>query len=324
MPINVVLLAVISGIIGLVLTGFTSWHLWLCARGMTTIECLEKTRYLRGVRSRVERQRAKARHTPYSESGPHGVQERLQRVGEVVLEFHANAVPGATRLEEGDERSRPAVTQPSSNPAPRSPYRQSTSENMTPAQSSLTRTHASHEADRERSRYEDYLAEQESSKLPNAFDLGWRRNLLHLFGPKWYLWGLPVTNTTGDGWRWEVSPKWTKAVEEQADRRQRDRSGQGKFGTGLRGGSGRNGGTDPESGYPHSPTARPSSQGGMSMHTLKRPGRAFAKAKQRRDLDYGESGEVDSFEVSSSDSGSSSESGPRLGNRNNDGWRDWD
>lgn len=326
MPINVVLLAVISGIIGLVLTGFTSWHLYLCARGMTTIECLEKTRYLRGVRSRVERQRIEALHHPYNPSEPHGVQERLQRAGEAVLEFHANAVPGATRLEEGEERPSPTITQPKPIPAQSSSYRQSGSETMTPAQSSLARTYASHEADRERERYEEYLADQESAKLPNAFDLGWRRNLLHLFGTKWYLWGLPLTNTTGDGWRWEVSPKWTRAVEEQTERRERDGgSRQAPFDGGLRGGAGHDGANDLENGSSHSPAPRPSSQGAMSMQTLKRPGRALAKAKQRRDFDYGHGGEVDSFEVSSSDDGrSSTESLPRSDSRHHDAWRDWE
>merc|ERR1712230_198551 len=46
MPINYVMLAVISGIIGLVLAGFTGWHIILASRGQTTIECLETTRYL--------------------------------------------------------------------------------------------------------------------------------------------------------------------------------------------------------------------------------------------------------------------------------------
>ncbi|ERF68683.1 hypothetical protein EPUS_05744 [Endocarpon pusillum Z07020] len=324
MPINVVLLAVISGIIGLVLTGFTAWHLYLCVRGMTTIECLEKTRYLRGVRSRIERQRIEALHHPYDASEPHGVQERLQRAGEMVLEFHANAVPGATRLEEGEERLSPTTIQPGPVPAHKSPYHQSGSDNMTPAQSSLARTYALQEADRERSRYEDYLADQESSKLPNAFDLGWRRNLLHLFGAKWYLWALPITNTTGDGWKWEVSQQWIDAVEEQAERRERDGTGQALFGSGLRGGDGYAGANDLENGYPHSQSGRPSSQGAMSMQTLKRPGRTLAKAKQRRDLDHGDGGEVDSFEVSSSDARSSSDSGPRSGSRYNDRWRDWD
>jgi hypothetical protein len=44
-PVNWVLLAVISGIIGLVLSGFTAWHLILTSNNMTTIESLEKVRY---------------------------------------------------------------------------------------------------------------------------------------------------------------------------------------------------------------------------------------------------------------------------------------
>lgn len=44
-PVNWVLLCVIAGIIGLVLGGFTTWHLMLVGAGMTTIESLEKARY---------------------------------------------------------------------------------------------------------------------------------------------------------------------------------------------------------------------------------------------------------------------------------------
>jgi hypothetical protein len=44
MPVNYVLLAVLSGILGIVITGFTGWHLWLTLRGQTTIESLESTR----------------------------------------------------------------------------------------------------------------------------------------------------------------------------------------------------------------------------------------------------------------------------------------
>ncbi|CCX10010.1 DHHC palmitoyltransferase-domain-containing protein [Pyronema domesticum] len=44
-PVNWVLLAVISGIVGLVLSGFTIWHLVLTGSNMTTIESLEKVRY---------------------------------------------------------------------------------------------------------------------------------------------------------------------------------------------------------------------------------------------------------------------------------------
>lgn len=44
-PVNWVLLAVVAGILGLVLSGFTIWHLSLVGSGMTTIESLEKVRY---------------------------------------------------------------------------------------------------------------------------------------------------------------------------------------------------------------------------------------------------------------------------------------
>jgi hypothetical protein len=46
MPVNYILLSVLSGIIGLVISGFTAWHVYLTASGSTTIESMEKTRYL--------------------------------------------------------------------------------------------------------------------------------------------------------------------------------------------------------------------------------------------------------------------------------------
>lgn len=51
-PVNWVLLAVIAGIIGLVLSGFTIWHLTLVGSGTTTIESLEKVRYTTPTLSR--------------------------------------------------------------------------------------------------------------------------------------------------------------------------------------------------------------------------------------------------------------------------------
>lgn len=78
------------------------------------------------------------------------------------------------------------------------------------------------ERQRSRKRYEEYLDEEDSSKLPNAFDLGWRRNLIHLFGPTPWLWFFPVPNTIGDGWAWEASPKWVDA----RDRLRREREEQ--------------------------------------------------------------------------------------------------
>ncbi|KAK6581611.1 hypothetical protein PZA11_006302 [Diplocarpon coronariae] len=155
MPMNYVMLAVISGIIGLVLAGFTGWHILLASRGQTTIECLETTRYLSPLR--VQQHMSQSNYEQ-RESG---------------------------RSEEGQRHE----------------------------------SYDALERFRARERYEAYLDEQDSTKLPSAFDLGRRRNLAHLFGPSRLLWFLPICNTTGDGWTWEASPKWLEARERIARER---------------------------------------------------------------------------------------------------------
>ena len=208
MPINYVLLCVISGIIGLVLTGFTIWHLSLAYRGQTTIECLEKTRYLSPLRKTMRRQQF-------------GKANGSQSYGQQLAEIHANAVPGVTGPEEGEEM----ISNEDFEGYPRSN-----------AQRSLQRDYGKMERSRERERYEDYLDEQDSEKLPSAFDLGWRRNLRHLFGPRPVFWWLPICNTSGDGWHWEPNPKWVEAREEIRKEREaqweesevRGRNGNGK------------------------------------------------------------------------------------------------
>lgn len=315
-PVNVILLSVIAGIIGLVLTGFTSWHLYLCARGQTTIERLEKTRYLSGVRSRVERNRQGQQH--HHATTAEGVAATLQRAGEQILEFHANAVPGASRFEEGEEHASPvpSVRTGEAAPLPRHPP----DDTDTPAQRALRRTYASVEEQRERDRYEEYLDDKESEKLPNAFDLGWRRNLSHVFGPKPFLWFLPVCNTTGDGWRWEVSPEWVLASEEAA-RRKAERIAQQPPSDGVR----IRGVGGPGSGlYDHNVHADEDSRYAMSMQTLRghgHPPARFGRARQRRDFDAAEDGaEVDSFEVSSDE-----DTDQAWEDRNQSRtWRSWD
>ena len=194
MPINYVLLCVISGIIGLVLTGFTIWHLSLAYRGQTTIECLEKTRYLSPLRKTMRRQQ-------FGKSNGSGGQSYQQQLAEI----HANALPGVTRPEEGEEM----LLNDDIEAGPGSK-----------AQRSLRRDYGEMERSRERERYENYLDEQDSDRLPSAFDLGWRRNLQHLFGDKPSLWWLPICNTSGDGWHWEPNPQWVEARE--AIRRERE------------------------------------------------------------------------------------------------------
>ncbi|KAI9687751.1 MAG: palmitoyltransferase for Vac8p [Bathelium mastoideum] len=185
MPINFILLAVLSGIIGLVLTGFTLWHVYLAATGQTTIESLEKTRYLSPIRKSLQNHINGARNYVNGVPSP--------SYGQQLAEIHANALPGITRPEEGDATS--------------------------PATASLRNNYNELQLARERDRYQDYLDEQASEKLPNAFDLGWRRNLMHVFGERRLLWLLPLCNTTGDGWTWEASKKWLLARERIAKER---------------------------------------------------------------------------------------------------------
>ncbi|KIW86492.1 hypothetical protein Z517_01890 [Fonsecaea pedrosoi CBS 271.37] len=229
-PINIILLSVIAGIIGLVLSAFTGWHIHLCIKGQTTIERLEKTRYLSGVRTLVERNRQE-HQLNHSRRSSEGVAGRLQRAGEQFLEWNANAVPGASRYEEGEEHTSPVPSVRNTTQRD-APYPQGSDQSAnhrpqqpdvfddTPAVRALRNTYSHMEAARERERYSQYLDDQESEKMPNAFDLGWRQNLNHLFGPNRFLWAFPICNTTGDGWRWEVSPRWVAAQEEAARKKE--------------------------------------------------------------------------------------------------------
>ncbi|OAQ64983.1 palmitoyltransferase PFA3 [Pochonia chlamydosporia 170] len=187
LPVNFIVLSILSGIIGIVVGVFTGWHVMLAAKGQTTIECLEKTRYLSPLK-----QPYRAAHNPAN---------RLPQAAQQFVDFHTNALPGITRPEEGEERR------------PSNDYNG-------PREVQLS--YHEHERLQSRRRYEEYLDEQDSTKLPSAFDLGWKRNLRHLLGPNAYLWALPICNTTGDGWSWEPSPKWLEA----RDRIKREREEQ--------------------------------------------------------------------------------------------------
>ncbi|RHZ63039.1 DHHC family palmitoyltransferase [Aspergillus thermomutatus] len=223
LPVNVVLLAILGGIIGLVLTGFTAWHISLAVRGMTTIECLEKTRYVSPLRKALDRHRYQHILGNHGDGdgdspAPDSFGHRLQDYGQQILEAHANAIPGVTRAEEGEERLSPAPGQPTGHGV--------SDDQLTPAQQALTRSFAELERQREHDRYQDYLNEEDNGKLPHAFDLGWRKNLLHLFGNRPLLWPIPVCTTTGDGWRWEPSRKFLEAQEGLRLKREQDMANQ--------------------------------------------------------------------------------------------------
>lgn len=214
MIVNTILLAVLGGIIGLVLSGFTGWHIYLAISGQTTIESLEKTRYLSPLKKSMEAQLQRGKH--YVGQGNVNDEEHASYADQL-KEIHANALPGVTRPEEGEERE-----STSSSPLPSSAFN-------SPARDSLRHNYANMEEQRERDRYTAYLDEQDSEKMPHAFDRGWRTNLAHVFGNNPWLWALPVCNTSGDGWRWDVSEKWTAARDELARERLRSRPSHAQY-----------------------------------------------------------------------------------------------
>ncbi|KAF2005728.1 palmitoyltransferas-like protein PFA3 [Amniculicola lignicola CBS 123094] len=216
MPVNYVLLAVLSGIIGLVITGFTAWHLWLTTRGQTTIESLEKTRYLSPLRNQMNHNLHDRNYLEAQASNRLSISDQLR-------EIHGNILPGVTRPEEGESSP--------SRPASRSstPHHTSASNDYSHPNSQSYEQRA---RQREVDRYSLYLDERDNELLPNAFDLGPKRNILHVFGPVPYLWLFPVSNTTGDGWSWEAGPRWlavrdniqrNREMEERAQK-QRERA----------------------------------------------------------------------------------------------------
>lgn len=196
LPVNFVVLSIFSGIIGIVVGVFTGWHVMLASKGQTTIECLEKTRYLSPLKHTYD-----AAHNPAN---------RLPHAAQKFVDFHTNALPGITRPEEGEERRSSQDYHEA----------QRTYDGSRPVQ----QTFEERERQQSRLRYEEYLDEQDSTKLPNAFDLGWKNNLLHLLGHNPWLWALPICNTTGDGWSWEASPRWLEVRERIRREREEQRA----------------------------------------------------------------------------------------------------
>lgn len=213
MPVQYIVLCVVSGIIALVMGAFTAWHIMLAARGQTTIECLEKTRYLSPLRRGMQNA-YQAQHT-------NGQGVPLPKYGQQLLDMHQNIIPGVSRPEEGEELRTLSPNQ--------------RNEESTTLIGGMPRhmTYDEMERHRAKKRYDEYLDEQDSGKLPNAFDLGWRRNLLHLFGPNRWLWPFPICNTTGDGWNWEPSPKWIEARERVTRERDAQRARERAAGWGV-------------------------------------------------------------------------------------------
>ncbi|KAF3908678.1 hypothetical protein AA313_de0207186 [Arthrobotrys entomopaga] len=156
LPINWVMLAVISGVVGIVVSGFSAYHFYLVFKGETTIESMEKTRYLSPLRKRT-------------------------------VPWGANLLGGSGNGSNGNGVMGPQALEM-----------------------------------RERDRYNEFLIEVTSSQMPNAFDLGWKKNFVQVFGTSALLWFVPVRNSIGDGWTWETSQRWKDAQREMQDRRKRE------------------------------------------------------------------------------------------------------
>ena len=134
-----------------------------------------------------------------------------------------------------------------------------------------------------------------------------------------WFWVLPVTNTTGDGWRWEVSADWVrrKGEVERGKGRRGESEERGYDGVGYGYGDGREGSEEyaqRAQGYDGSYDAGEDARYGrsaVSMQNLHRGGGGVGRGRgegrqwggrYRKDVDRsGDAGEEEMFEVSSDD-----------------------
>ncbi|CAK7224077.1 palmitoyltransferase for Vac8p [Sporothrix curviconia] len=233
MPVQYIMLTVVGGIIGLAVGLFTAWHIVLASRGQTTIECMEKTRYsssLRGsmpftaaatvagaIGDGISTLSANAQAAAAERGVPLPQYGRQMGHGRDEEQGLFAGVQGAHDDDDDDDDNYNDTTY--SNSAGSAGGRRGPE-----AQMGRRLTYDELERYRAQKRHEAYLDEQDSAKMPHAFDLGTRRNLRHMFGPTPWLWPLPIGTTTGDGWSWEPSPKWIAARERMQQERDAQRA----------------------------------------------------------------------------------------------------
>ncbi|EPE04248.1 palmitoyltransferase pfa3 [Ophiostoma piceae UAMH 11346] len=220
MPVQYIMLCVIGGIIGLVVGLFTGWHLFLACSGQTTIECMEKTRYSSPLRSTMTFTAAATVAEAINDSlgtnkKAKPVHDEERALFDGIEGAHDDGdddddVPLGGRLGPNSNGSYGNGNGSGNGSGNGASYNHNSGSG---AASTMGRrlTYNDLERYRAQKRHDEYMDEQDSQKLPHAFDLGLRRNLRHMFGTNIWLWPFPILTTTGDGWTWEPSPKWLAA-----------------------------------------------------------------------------------------------------------------
>ncbi|ERS95736.1 hypothetical protein HMPREF1624_07811 [Sporothrix schenckii ATCC 58251] len=243
MPVQYIMLTVIGGIIGFAVGLFTAWHIVLASRGQTTIECMEKTRYSSSLRGSMPFTAAATVAgaigdgiSTLSANAQAAAAERgvpLPQYGRQMNQLHGGG--GHSGDEEQGMFAGVQGAHDDNDDDDDSTLLNYSSSVASGAQSQMGRrmTYDDLERYRAQKRHEAYLDEQDSAKLPHAFDLGTRRNLRHMFGTKPWLWPIPVCTTIGDGWTWEASPKWVAARERIQKEREAQRARERAAGWGM-------------------------------------------------------------------------------------------
>ncbi|KAI5280715.1 palmitoyltransferase for Vac8p, partial [Ascosphaera aggregata] len=191
------ILSVLAGVLGLVLTGFTAWHISLVSRNLTTIESLERTRYVIPLRDIIDQKRKEIltawnqgllaapssmstssskqqqQPPPSSSSPPAIIQKRMQAQEEA---------RGRGQFDAWQKDSASGVFSHTVDPYQQARY--------------------SPEHLYELERHYIYVDDTEAGDLPHAFDRGWRENFRSVFGDDVLRWFLPTKDVAGDGWVW--------------------------------------------------------------------------------------------------------------------------
>ncbi|KAI5309899.1 palmitoyltransferase for Vac8p [Ascosphaera atra] len=215
--VGVFILVVLGGVIGLVLSGFTGWHISLACRNQTTIESLERTRYLTPLREVLDQERRKVMvaWNQGTLKPPANMAARLQALDAARMDG-ANGGGGNGAAASG-QWTKDSDTNPGG-----------FSHTVNPYQFGPDHLH-------ELERHYIYVDDEETAQLPHAFDLGWRNNLRQLFGDSVLEWFLPFPISIslcggsgrrkatgigmGNGWEWQVSRRFEDAKQRLEEKR---------------------------------------------------------------------------------------------------------